>query len=66
METEIKKGRGRPRFDISDETKAQIVSAYNSGASIKEVSGLIGPGVVIIKRILTERGVTIRSGKKMA
>lgn len=65
METEIKKGRGRPRREIPDATKCAVVGAYNNGESIKEVSANAGVGVVIVKRILTERGVTIR-GKKMA
>jgi len=65
METEIKKGRGRPRFDISDNVKSDVCLYYNEGMSIGDAGKRAGVGVVIAKRILTERGVTIR-GKKMA
>ena len=65
METEIKKGRGRPRNEIASGTADAVCKFYIEGMSIGDAGQRAGVGVVIAKRILTERGITIR-GKKMA
>ena len=65
MSDEIKKGRGRPPVPIADAQIERICTVYNGGGSVKDAASAGGVGGVIAKRILAERGITIR-GKKMA
>ena len=65
MSDEIKRGKGRPPVEVPMGYIDEIVRVYNNGGSIREAANAGHIGVVIAKRILTERGITIR-GKKMA
>lgn len=66
MSEEIKRGRGRPAVAIAPEVVSDICTMYTSGNSVREIIAKVGVGNVIIKRVLKENGVAIRTTKKMA
>ena len=65
MSDEIKRGKGRPPVAITESQIESICLKYRDGGSVKDAANAGGVGAVIAKRILIERGITIR-GKKMA
>ena len=63
MSEEIKKGRGRPHVDIEPEVVSDICTMYTSGNSVREITKKTGKGNVVIKRVLNENGITLRTQK---
>ena len=63
MSEEIKRGRGRPAVAIAPEIVSDICTMYTSGNSVAEITSKTGKGNVVIKRVLNENGITLRTQK---
>jgi len=63
MSEEIKRGRGRPAVAIAPEIVSRICRLYNTNVTVADIKRNTGVGSVVIKRVLQENGITLRTQK---